>query len=607
MGLYSIAVLTEPLIVRQLIKSIQNDTEDGAYFAVGLFIVACGGAICNQMHLHLAYRTGQRLRATAIIAIYRKAMSLSSVQHQGLETGKMTNLISNDAQKLYELMQLVNLLWSAPAQVCFSVYFLIELLGLSSLAGIAILIIMVPLNKSIAKSLRKLRQSHMPVLDDRVRLCTDVLQGIRVCKYFSWEAPFIDTILRARRQEEQFIRKELSLWALTIVCSISAPVLAMTATFTVYSLSGKVLHAPDCFAALLFFNILKFPINYLGMVLAMASQTLIALQRMNAFLSLPSTKSLDQAPDYSNTAGGGGGGGGDGGSTGVFVRSATFVKGRADDSSSSSSSTSSSSSCFRLRDVNMIVKPGEVMAVCGLVGAGKTCLLEGLLREVEVEDSALTDTSTDASTDASADASTGPLVSLVGSVAYAAQTPFILNATIRENITFGCEWNEGLYRNVLDACSLVHDLTLLKHGDQTMIGERGVTLSGGQKQRIAIARVAYSQPAVALFDDILRYRDVLLLYSYCTPTVLLLYSNCTPTVLLLYSNCTPTVLPLYSYCTHTLYSYRTNPQRPRCTHGQARLRTALREGRGPAAELCGGAGDTRCAVPRADRRGDGDP
>ena len=57
MATYSLAVLTEPLLVRELVTSIHHDTVDGAYYAIGLFFVACGGAICNQMHFHLAFRT----------------------------------------------------------------------------------------------------------------------------------------------------------------------------------------------------------------------------------------------------------------------------------------------------------------------------------------------------------------------------------------------------------------------------------------------------------------------------------------------------------------------------------------------------------------------
>ena len=95
-----------------------------------------------------------------------------------------------------------------------------------------------------------------------------------------------------------------------------------------------------------------------------------------------------------------------------------------------------------------------------------------------------------------------------GTVVLASQAPFILNATIRDNILFGADYNEDLYESVLNACNLEPDLkTLGSSGDLTEIGERGVTLSGGQKARISIARCVYAQPAIALFDDVLSALD----------------------------------------------------------------------------------------------------
>ena len=93
-------------------------------------------------------------------------------------------------------------------------------------------------------------------------------------------------------------------------------------------------------------------------------------------------------------------------------------------------------------------------------------------------------------------------------MAYASQSPFIQNATLRENILFGLEYKKDLYDRVLEACNLLPDLKQLGPSkDLTEIGERGVTLSGGQKARISLARCVYSQPSVALFDDILSALD----------------------------------------------------------------------------------------------------
>ncbi|KAA1102969.1 hypothetical protein PGT21_002348 [Puccinia graminis f. sp. tritici] len=92
-------------------------------------------------------------------------------------------------------------------------------------------------------------------------------------------------------------------------------------------------------------------------------------------------------------------------------------------------------------------------------------------------------------------------VELRGKVAYAAQTPWLLSATLKENILFGAEYDKELYESVIEACALVDDLAMLKDGDETQVGEKGITLSGGQKARISLARTVYARADVYLLDD----------------------------------------------------------------------------------------------------------
>jgi hypothetical protein len=257
MGVFSLSQLATPLIVRELVTSVQDKSFAGLYYSLALFGVQYLGPLFNQMHLHLAFRSGLRVRATIITEVYRKAMEMSSADKASTSIGQITNLVANDSQKVYEILQLINLLWCAPAQVIVSAYFLIQLLGVSALPGIAVLILCVPFSKRIAMKLGQYRKKHMPVLDVRVRLCTEVLQNIKVCKFFCWEQRYAAKILELRKQEEHFIRKELSCWAGTVCMNIVAPVIAMVLTFTTYSHLGNTLRAPDVFAALLFFNILK--------------------------------------------------------------------------------------------------------------------------------------------------------------------------------------------------------------------------------------------------------------------------------------------------------------------------------------------------------------
>ncbi|SJL01375.1 uncharacterized protein ARMOST_04696 [Armillaria ostoyae] len=135
---------------------------------------------------------------------------------------------------------------------------------------------------------------------------------------------------------------------------------------------------------------------------------------------------------------------------------------------------------FELQDLYMTVLKGSFVAIVGRVGSGKSSILQALIgemRRVKGE------------------------VIFGGSVAYAPQAAWIRNATLRENILFGQELDEDRLQEVISACSLERDLTMLPHGEETEIGEKGINLSGGQKARISLARVAYSSSEIVLLDD----------------------------------------------------------------------------------------------------------
>jgi len=133
-----------------------------------------------------------------------------------------------------------------------------------------------------------------------------------------------------------------------------------------------------------------------------------------------------------------------------------------------------------LKSLNFDVKKGELMAVVGQVGCGKSSLLSGTLGEMHKFKGT---------------------INIDGSVAYVPQQAWILNTTLRNNILFGKEYNEGFYNQVLTACALKPDIEILPAGDQTEIGEKGINLSGGQKQRISLARAVYSQADIYILDD----------------------------------------------------------------------------------------------------------
>jgi ABC-type multidrug transport system fused ATPase/permease subunit len=133
-----------------------------------------------------------------------------------------------------------------------------------------------------------------------------------------------------------------------------------------------------------------------------------------------------------------------------------------------------------LQDIDLSVKKGDLVAVIGRVGDGKSSLLGSILGEMTRSEGS---------------------VKVRGDVAYFSQTSWILSATVKDNITFGHRFDQAFYDKVLDACALRADLAVLPSGDMTEVGEKGVSLSGGQKARICLARTCYARADVYLLDD----------------------------------------------------------------------------------------------------------
>uniref|UniRef100_A0A8C2TF05 ATP binding cassette subfamily C member 8 n=1 Tax=Coturnix japonica TaxID=93934 RepID=A0A8C2TF05_COTJA len=148
-----------------------------------------------------------------------------------------------------------------------------------------------------------------------------------------------------------------------------------------------------------------------------------------------------------------------------------------------------------LSNIDIRIPQGQLTMIVGQVGCGKSSLLLAILGEMQKISGTVSWSS------CTSDSEMGEDIRKRGSVAYASQKPWLLNATVEENITFESSFNKQRYKAVIDACSLQPDIDILPHGDQTQIGERGINLSGGQRQRISVARALYQQTNVVFLDD----------------------------------------------------------------------------------------------------------
>ncbi|KFZ64379.1 Canalicular multispecific organic anion transporter 2, partial [Antrostomus carolinensis] len=448
-----------PQLLSVLIGFIKNKdapTWWGFLIAALMFICAVLQTLILHQHFQYCFVTGMRLRTGITGVIYRKSLVITNSAKRSSTVGEIVNLMSVDAQRFMDLMTFLNMLWSAPLQIFLALYFLWQTLGPSVLAGVAVMVLLIPFNSAIAMKTRAFQVEQMRYKDSRIKLMNEILGGIKVLKLYAWEPSFSEKVLEIRKNELRVLKKSAYLNSLSTFAWISAPFLVALTTFAVYvSVDEKnILDAEKAFVSLSLFNILKFPLNMLPQVISNIAQTSVSLKRIQEFLS---HDELDPNCVETKIIAPG---------NAISVTNATFSWGKELKPS--------------LKDINLLVPSGALVAVVGHVGCGKSSLVSALLGEMEKLEGE---------------------VAVKGSVAYVPQQAWIQNATLKDNILFGQAPNEQKYQNVLEACALKTDLEVLPGGDQTEIGEKGINLSGGQRQRVSLARAVYSNSDIYLLDD----------------------------------------------------------------------------------------------------------
>ncbi|XP_050740740.1 multidrug resistance-associated protein 1 isoform X7 [Drosophila biarmipes] len=425
----------------------------GILYAVLLFVLAAAQTFILGQYFHRMFIVGLRIRTALINAIYRKALLISNSTKKESTVGEIVNLMAVDAQRFMELTTYLNMIWSAPLQIGLALYFLWQQLGPSVLAGLAVMIILIPVNGVIASRIKTYQIRQMKYKDERVKLMNEVLSGIKVLKLYAWEPSFEKQVLDIRDKEIATLRSTAYLNAGTSFLWSCAPFLVSLVTFATYVLidENNVLDATKTFVSLSLFNILRFPLTMLPMLITNLVQTQVSVNRINKFLNSeeldPNSVLHDKSKPHP-----------------MSIENGEFSWGDE----------------ITLRNINIEVHKSSLVALVGTVGSGKSSVVQAFLGEME---------------------KLAGVVNTVGKLAYVPQQAWIQNATVRDNILFGQPYDRKRYNKVIDACALRADIDILSAGDLTEIGEKGINLSGGQKQRISLARAVYSDADLYLLDD----------------------------------------------------------------------------------------------------------
>ena len=407
-----------------------------------------------------------------------------------VNVGTIINLMAVDSFKVSDICAYLHFLWaSVPVQIIVAVTLLYKILGYSSIAGIGMMVLLLPVNIFIAKQFTKTQKVIMAATDARIHTTNEVLQNIRIIKYFAWEQRFAQIVNDKRRTELRALRRRYIVWSISATVWYGAPIMITFLSFFVYTaIEKKDLIPSVAFTALSLFSILRIPLDQLADMLAHVQESKVSVDRIEEFLNEDETEKYAQLL-HDNIA--------ENGEPIIGFDSATFTWGGKD------ALTQDGNMAFRMIDMNIKFKVGQLNVIAGPTGSGKTSLLMALLGEMTLLHGRVYLPGGHSREDLSPDPETG----LTESIAYCAQQAWLVNDTIKQNILFASPWNEKRYNAVISACALERDLEILDAGDQTLVGEKGITLSGGQKQRISLARALYCNSRHILLDDCLSAVD----------------------------------------------------------------------------------------------------
>ena len=251
------------------------------------------------------------------------------------------------------------------------------------LAGIVFTVIMIPINKIIANAIGKFSTKMMEAKDERVKCMSEVLQGIRVIKYFTWEDYFTNKVNRIRKTELTQLAGRKYMDALCVFLWAVTPVLISVTTFTTYVLTGGQLTAAKVFTSIALFQMLTGPLNAFPWVLNGCVEAFVSIKRISRFLALKSFNedryysSMDNVVDEENR------------------QRAEICSGRAkfsykmrgiDSNRNDESGTVHDNDTLmehpdHIARLNFTILKGEFVGIVGRVGSGKSSVLKALLKQ----------------------------------------------------------------------------------------------------------------------------------------------------------------------------------------------------------------------------------
>ncbi|CUA73825.1 ABC transporter ATP-binding protein/permease VMR1 [Rhizoctonia solani] len=496
----AIAGFIPPYALQKILRALEKRQENGvpreAYvWGLVTFIAHMSFAQVDIIHRWHTRRCYERTRGTLFCALHYKALKRRDLggatqtdkqdekDTSSADIGRIVNLMQGDAYAVAQRFWEFSAVFSAPVRLGIALYFLYQVLGWSSLSGVLVVLLAYAINYPLARWNISITRQSWKARDRRMSAVSELLTSLRFLKYMGWESRWLARVKDARAVELAWRVQENICSVLIAFIWTWVPSAVILVAFTSYTLLAKEpLTVSRAFTAIEVFSQLQGPMSQLPQQIFALLHAYVSMQRIQTFLdetevedwasSIKRANEVLDAEVVSNKIG---------------FQNATFIWHL---NPSEAQDPVKSHANFKLADITLEFPLGRLTLITGATGSGKSSILAALLGEMTCI------------------AGQVYLDKRRHAVSYAGQLPWLEHATIRENILYGLPYNQARYEAVLDACALRPDLKIFPAGDQTEIGEKGVSLSGGQRARCALARAVYSYSKTVLLDDPLAAVDM---------------------------------------------------------------------------------------------------